>query len=47
MEQLLQSSFPEDSISPIEKGVRGADIRQIVKTKIGNNCGIILWESKN
>jgi hypothetical protein len=46
LENSLKMSYPEDIISPVEKGVRGADVRQIVKTKIGNTCGVILWESK-
>lgn len=46
IEQLLRNTFPTDTISPVEKGVRGADIRQVVKTTIGNVCGTILWESK-
>ena len=46
MEEYLRSSFPFDDISPVEKGVRGADIRQTVRTNLGNPCGVILWESK-
>lgn len=42
----LSSHFPEDEIQGIAKGVHGADIRQIVKSKRGNICGVILWESK-
>lgn len=46
LERTLIEFFPDDEIIPIEKGVAGADIKQIVKTRIGNVCGIILWESK-
>ena len=46
LEELLRSSFPFDEIIPVEKGIRGADIQQKVKTNLGNLCGIILWESK-
>lgn len=46
LEQSLKSSFIDDDVTPVEKGVKGADIRQIVRTKIGNTCGVILWESK-
>jgi len=46
LEELLKNSFPSDEVTPIEKGVRGADINQVVKTKIGNVCGVILWELK-
>ncbi len=46
LEQLLHSTFPQDVIEPIGKGVLGADIRQIVKSPMGMDCGTILWESK-
>lgn len=42
----LASHFPEDEIREVGKGVHGADVRQIVKSKRGNICGVILWESK-
>ena len=47
MEEYLRSAFPFDEISPVEKGVRGADICQTVRTNLGNVCGVILWESKH
>lgn len=46
VENTLRSAFPSDEILPIEKGVRGADIRQIVKSPRGFVCGVILWETK-
>lgn len=46
LEESLRAAFPTDTITPVEKGVRGADVRQIVTTAIGNVCGVILWESK-
>lgn len=46
LEETLRTNFPTDIIEPVGKGVRGADIRQIVKTSRGNVCGVILWESK-
>ena len=46
LEESLKQKFIYDVIEPVSKGVRGADIRQIVKTQLGNNCGTILWESK-
>ncbi len=46
LEENLRASFPGDLIEPVGKGVRGADIRQVVKTPLGNICGTILWESK-
>ncbi len=46
LEQLLQREFPGDTIEPVGKGVLGADIRQIVRSPRGLDCGRILWESK-
>jgi len=46
LEALFHSSFPQDAIEPVGKGVLGADIRQIVKSPMGVVCGTILWESK-
>ena len=47
LEENLKIAFPQDSIEPVGKGVRGADIRQTVKSpKQGAVCGVILWESK-
>ncbi len=46
LEESLKTTFPSDSVEPVGKGVRGADIRHIVRTPLGNVCGIILWESK-
>lgn len=46
LEQALIMAFPTDDIQPVEKGVKGADIRHVVKTSHGNICGVILWETK-
>lgn len=46
LEELLRVNFPGDGIEPIGKGVLGADIRQIVRSPRGVDCGTILWESK-
>lgn len=46
LEETLKSAFIYDAITAIGKGVRGADIKQVVKTPLGNVCGVILWESK-
>jgi hypothetical protein len=46
LEQLFQKEFPGDTIEPIGKGTVGADIRQIVRSPRGMDCGHILWESK-
>lgn len=46
LEEMLKKEFPGDTIEPIGKGVLGADIRQIVRSPRGMDCGHILWESK-
>ena len=47
VESKLRSEFPTDKIIEVKKGQRGADVSQEVVDKLGRNCGIILWESKN
>lgn len=47
IEEVLRKEFPNDEIKEVAKGVRGADIVQVVKDKMGKTCGLILWESKN
>ena len=47
LEEILKNEFPQDTIEEVKKGQRGADIIQRVFDKKGNNCGKILWESKN
>lgn len=46
IEELFRKEFPGDTIEAIGKGVLGADIRQIVRSPRGMDCGHILWESK-
>jgi hypothetical protein len=46
LEELLKDAFIYDDISPVGKGVNGADVIQTVKTKSGVECGKIIWESK-
>lgn len=46
IEEILRSLFPFDEISEVGKGIKGADIIQIVRNRLGNKCGIILYESK-
>ncbi|OGG04984.1 hypothetical protein A2Z33_06865 [Candidatus Gottesmanbacteria bacterium RBG_16_52_11] len=46
LEETLRNAFPMDIIEPVEKGIRGADLRQIVRTPRGSICGVILWEAK-
>ena len=45
-ENLLESTFSDDEIVPIGKGVRGGDIIQKVKGRSGRVAGVILWETK-
>lgn len=47
IEELLHMEFPYDDIKPVQKGVNGADILQIVHDRSGRTCGIIAWESKH
>lgn len=46
LEEILKSSFRHDRILPVPKGMRGADVMQIVCTPSGQQCGTIIWESK-
>jgi len=46
LEDLLKNAFPFDEIKPITKGMKGADVIQVVKTQYGKICGKILWETK-
>lgn len=46
LEDNLKSSFPHDQITPIAKGVSGADIQQFVITQTGIQAGSIMWELK-
>lgn len=46
LEQALLAEFPSDQISPVEKGIRGADVVQVVRDSLGKVCGTIVWESK-
>lgn len=47
IEDILKKEFPNDEIKDVPKGVKGADIIQIVNDKMGSKNGIIIWESKN
>lgn len=46
LETTLIENFPSDLITPVAKGIKGADIAQTVKSPMGNGCGVILWEIK-
>lgn len=47
LEKILKNEFPNDKISPVAKGIRGADLVQEVWDRNGVRCGTILWETKN
>lgn len=46
-EAQLRGFFVHDDIQPVPKGIKGADLIQTVRTPIGSDCGILLWETKN
>ena len=46
LEEALSSAFRDDDIEPVAKGVRGGDIKQVVKSPRGTICGVMLWEIK-
>ncbi|MFU8797566.1 MAG: DUF2130 domain-containing protein [Gammaproteobacteria bacterium] len=46
LEELLKGEFAYDEITPVPKGVCGADIIQKVIDRSGRLCGQIIWESK-
>ena len=47
LEANLTSQFPHDSIAPVPKGIRGADIIQTVHNESMVDCGSLIWETKN
>ncbi len=47
LEAQLREEFPFDEIVEVKKGQRGADLKQYVRNQSLNNCGTILWETKN
>ncbi|MGB5718151.1 MAG: DUF2130 domain-containing protein [Gammaproteobacteria bacterium] len=47
LEANLNMHFPHDEISPVPKGIRGADVIQAVHNERMVNCGSIIWETKN
>lgn len=46
LEDCLANNFRDDIVEEVKKGERGADVRQFVQNR-GQNCGLILWETKN
>ncbi|MFM2388259.1 MAG: hypothetical protein RL660_3016 [Bacteroidota bacterium] len=47
IKEKLQRLFPLDTFSDVKKGQRGGDIIHTVRNNRGDECGIILYESKN
>jgi hypothetical protein len=47
LEANLLQAFPGDDISPVPKGIRGADVVQNVRSHGSVECGRIVWEAKN
>lgn len=46
LEELLKKEFPNDDIKPVPKGMRGADVIQVIYGASGDIVGKIIWESK-
>jgi len=46
-EARLKGFFVHDDIQPVPKGIKGADLVQTVRTPMGAECGVLLWETKN
>lgn len=47
LKEMLHTHFSGDEIADVEKGIKGADVVQVVKNQFGQRAGVILWESKN
>ncbi|WP_246496406.1 DUF2130 domain-containing protein [Chitinophaga varians] len=46
LEEMLRNTFPFDEVTPVGKGVRGADCVQLIRNSFGQECGRIIYESK-
>lgn len=46
LEKALADAWRDDLITPVPKGVNGADIAHMVRSARGTECGLILWEIK-
>jgi hypothetical protein len=46
LEEMLRTTFPFDEVTPVGKGVRGADCIQLIRNQYGQECGRIIYESK-
>lgn len=47
LKNIIQHKFPMDQVDDVPAGVKGADLIQTVRSSMMQDCGIILWESKN
>jgi len=47
LEDVLARAFPARRDQADQQGVHGADIEQLVQEASGQECGSILWETKN
>lgn len=47
IEDALRAAFTSDSVDPVPKGIRGADLCQRVTNPFGKACGVIVWEVKD
>ena len=47
LKEALSRSFPIDTIEDVPTGIKWADLIQTVKNNLGQESGIIVWESKN
>lgn len=46
LEHRIAAAFPADLVEAVSTGVRGADIRHVVRTSTAQPCGLIVWEAK-
>jgi hypothetical protein len=46
LEEILRQTFPYDKVTPVGKGVRGADCIHMICNPFGQECGKIIYESK-
>ena len=44
-EERLRRMFHLDDIQPVPRGIRGADLVQMVRNPVGADCGSIIWET--
>jgi len=47
LEEILRTTFPQDLVLEVAKGVKGADAIQVIRTDSGHEVAKILYESKS